>query len=95
MSTYKTYWSTWAVLLVLTILMLVAGSTRLSARAIAFLLLLGMAAKIGLIGANFMHLRYERLNLILTVALGIILTALALFLGIAPDGVRILNLSQP
>lgn len=41
-----------------------------------------------------MHLRFERLTLTLTVAVGSLFTAVSLFVGIAPDGVRILHLSS-
>ena len=94
MASYKTYWYTWGVLLVLTLGMLLAGEAAISKVWIVALLLAGMLAKATLILANFMHLRFERVGLILTVVIGIVFTALALFFGIAPDGVRILHLGQ-
>ena len=94
MASYKTYWYTWGVLLVLTLGMLLAGGAAISKVWIVALLLAGMLAKATLILANFMHLRFERVGLILTVVIGIVFTALALFFGIAPDGVRILHLGQ-
>ena len=58
------------------------------------LLLLGaMLVKASLIGAHFMHLRFEKLSLFLTVAVGILATAAILFLLISFDGIRILRLS--
>ena len=94
MASYKTYWYTWGVLLVLTLGMILAGESAISKVWIVALLLAGMLAKATLILANFMHLRFERVGLILTVVIGIVFTALALFFGIAPDGVRILHLGQ-
>jgi len=94
MASYKTYWYTWGVLLVLTLGMILAGGSAISKVWIVALLLAGMLAKATLILGNFMHLRFERVGLILTVVIGIVFTALALFFGIAPDGVRILHLGQ-
>ena len=94
MASYKTYWYTWGVLLVLTLGMILAGGAVTSKVWLVALLLAGMLAKATLILANFMHLRFERVGLILTVVIGIVFTALALFFGIAPDGVRILHLGQ-
>ena len=94
MASYKTYWYTWGVLLVLTLGMILAGGSAISKVWLVALLLAGMLAKATLILGNFMHLRFERVGLILTVVIGIVFTALALFFGIAPDGVRILHLGQ-
>ena len=91
---YKLYWLVWLVLLVLTVIMLFVGHGSLSRMAIISLLLVAMSAKASLIGGYFMHLRFEKLVLVLTVALAIVLTALALFILIAPDGARILRLSH-
>ena len=91
---YKSYWYTWGALLILTLGMIEVGSAAIPGGVIAFLLVLAMLTKATLIGSNFMHLRYEKWSLILTVVIGILFTALALFLGIAPDGIRILSLGQ-
>lgn len=91
---YKVYWLIWLVLLVLTVIMLFVGQGLFSRMAVVSLLLVAMAAKASLIGGYFMHLRFEKLVLILIVALAIVLTALALFVLIAPDGTRILRLSH-
>lgn len=93
--TYKAYWGTWLVLLVVTLGMIVAGSGSVTGGALLVLLLLGMLVKIGLIGGNFMHLRSENRILILIVALGILLVSIALFAGIAVDAARVYKLSQP
>lgn len=83
----KLYWITWAWLLVLTVVMLFLGSAKLVP-----LLLVGIMAKASFIGANFMHLRFERIALVVIVVVAIIFTAAALFAGIASDGVHIRNL---
>ena len=63
--TYKTYFMTWIWLLVLTALALGLGYTNIDERLKAFLLVCTTLAKILVIAAVFMHLRYERINLIL------------------------------
>ena len=90
---YRTYWSTWGVLLLLTLAMLLTGTISLPKVVVVGFLLLAMLAKASLIGGNFMHLRFEKAALVLAVGLGILLTALALFGPIAFDGIRILRLS--
>ncbi len=90
---YKIYWLTWAVLLALTLLMLVTGYVSLPKVFVLFLLLTAMLVKASLIGAHFMHLRFEKLSLVLTVAVGILGTAAILFFLIAFDGIRILRLA--
>jgi len=75
---YRPYWIAWFVLLVITLLMVGIHSPAL--------LIAGMAVKATIIGLWFMHLRHERLSLVMTVALGIVLTTLILFALIAPDG---------
>ena len=63
--TYKTYFKTWVWLLVLTALALGVGYTNINEKLKAFLLVCTTLAKILVIAAVFMHLRYERVNLIL------------------------------
>ena len=63
--TYKTYLMTWLWLLVLTGLALGLGYANIYERRKAFLLVCTTLAKILVIAAVFMHLRYERINLIL------------------------------
>jgi cytochrome c oxidase subunit 4 len=62
---YKTYLITWVWLLVLTALALGLGYTHITERFKALLLVCTTLAKILVIAAMFMHLRYERINLIL------------------------------
>lgn len=91
---YKVYWLTWFALLILTIGMIFVGSASLPKLLVVLPLLAGMLMKASLISGYFMHLRFERLTLIVAVAVGILFTAAALFFLIAPDGVRILKLSS-
>src|ERR671928_951128 len=62
---YKTYFMTWVWLLVLTALALGLGYAPINETLKAFLLVCTTLAKILVIAAIFMHLRYERVNLIL------------------------------
>ena len=63
--TYKTYFLTWVWLLVLTALALGLGYTNINEKLKAFLLVCTTLAKVLVIASVFMHLRYERVNLIL------------------------------
>lgn len=90
---YKTYWVTWALLLVLSLVMLLADGAPAARWALVSFLVVAMLVKASLIGSNFMHLRFEKLSLIVAVAAGILATAAALFFVIAVDGLRILQLS--
>ncbi len=92
---YGIYWSTWGLLLALTLLMLVTGYVSLPKVFVVLVLLAAMLVKASLIGAHFMHLRFEKLTLALTVAVGILATAIFLFALITFDGIRILKLSLP
>jgi caa(3)-type oxidase subunit IV len=92
-SDYSVYFKTWLILLVLTVMMVAIDRLRLPRAALVLVLVLAMLMKASLIGANFMHLRWERWGLVLLVALGLLLTGAALFFGIAPDGVRALRLA--
>ncbi|MBI4465326.1 MAG: cytochrome C oxidase subunit IV family protein [Acidobacteria bacterium] len=92
---YRVYWSTWALLLVLTLAMLATEYFSLPKVLLLGLLLVAMIGKASLIGANFMHLRFEKWSLIAAVAVGILATGAILFVLISFDGARILRLSQP
>ena len=92
---YKTYWLTWGILLAMTIAMLVTGSASLPKLFAAVLLLVAMMVKASLIGGQFMHLRFEKLGLVLAVTGAILMVSAFLFVLISFDGVRILKLSQP
>ncbi len=87
------YWRIWFVLLVLTLVMVFIDQSPLT-RGVLILVLVGvMLVKVSLIAGYFMHLRFEKLNLILVVLVGLLITGLLLFVLIAPDGMRILDLS--
>ena len=89
------YWRIWFVLLVLTLVMVFIDQSPLT-RGVLILVLVGvMLVKVSLIAGYFMHLRFEKLNLILVVLVGLLITGLLLFALIAPDGMRILDLSRP
>ena len=85
----KTYWITWAVLLMFTVAMLWADAASLPRTTFVVFMIAAMITKASIIGANFMHLRSERLPLVLTVVFGLLLTGAVLFVLIAPDAVRI------
>ncbi|HXF05470.1 MAG TPA: cytochrome C oxidase subunit IV family protein [Blastocatellia bacterium] len=88
---YRLYWVIWGALLALTLLMMVSGSVTVPKGILVGILLVGMLVKASLIGGYFMHLRFERLALVISVAAGLLLTAGVLFFLIAPDGLRVLN----
>ena len=85
----KTYWITWAALLVFTVVMLSADSGSIPQTAFVVFMLAAMLTKASIIGANFMHLRTERLPLVVTVVVGLLVTGTILFVLIAPDALRI------
>ena len=91
---YRIYWITWGILLAFTLGMLVTGWVALPKWSLVFLLVVGMLVKVSLIGANFMHLRFEKPALVVSVAVGILVTAALLFFLIAVDGVRVLELAD-
>src|SRR5919206_5365324 len=81
---YKTYFMTWVWLLVLTALALGLGYTNINEKLKAFLLVCTTLAKILVIAAVFMHLRYERINLILLTFVPLIL-AIIMFAFTFPE----------
>src|SRR6185503_20651919 len=84
-SPYKAYWISWAILLTITVGMLVAEMLHLPRLFLVLFLLAFMMVKAIMIGANFMHLRFERSNLTWMVALGILVTSLILYTFITPE----------
>ena len=85
----RTYWMTWSVLLVFTVVMLWADSASLPRQAFVVFMLIAMLTKASIIGANFMHLKLERAPLILTVVIGLLVTGAVLYVLIMPDAARI------
>jgi cytochrome c oxidase subunit IV len=83
------YWITWGVLLVFTVAMLWADTASIPRLAFVGFVIVAMLAKASIIGANFMHLRSERAGIVLTVVIGLLVTAAVLYSLIVPDAVRI------
>ena len=82
--TYKTYLWTWFWLLVLSLLALGIGYVQINEKIKALLLVCTTLLKILVIAAIFMHLRYERLNLVLLTFAPLIL-AVILFAFTFPE----------
>ena len=85
----RTYWITWSVLLAFTVVMLWADSASLPRQAFVVFMLIAMLTKASIIAGNFMHLKFERPGLILTVVLGLLGMGTLLWVLIAPDAARI------
>jgi caa(3)-type oxidase subunit IV len=94
-SNARTYWITWGMLLVVTVLMLAADDAALSRTTLLVSMLGAMGIKATLIAGNFMHLRQERAGLVFTVIVGLFGLALVLYVLIAPDAVRIHDMTKP
>ena len=88
------YWRIWSMLLVLTLIMVFIDQSPLTRGVLVSVLVVAMLAKAFLIAGYFMHLRFEKLNLILIVLVGLLITGFILFALIAPDGMRILEQSR-
>ncbi len=82
---YRIYWVTWAILLAITVAMLLAEKFHMPPWFLIVFLLAFMMAKAVMIGGTFMHLRFEKTNLAVMVAAGILVTSLILFLYITPE----------
>ena len=80
---------TWSVLLAFTVVMLWADAASLPRTAFVVFMVAAMLTKASIIGANFMHLKAERVPLITTVVVGLLVTGAILYVLIAPDAVRI------
>jgi cytochrome c oxidase subunit IV len=85
----RLYWITWSILLAFTVVMLWADSASLPRTAFVVFMIGAMLTKASIIGGAFMHLRTERIELVLTVAIGLLVTGTILFVLIAPDAARI------
>lgn len=94
-ASYKGYWLTWGILLVITAVMLATELLPWSRFLVIGLLLVAMLIKIVLIGGEFMHLRFERPALVVAVAGSILFFSAFLFILIAFDGLRIFRMLQP
>ncbi len=85
----RIYWLTWAILLVFTVVMLWADGVEIPRTVFVVFMIAAMLTKASIIGANFMHLRFERSTLVLTVVVGLLATGTLLYVLIAPDAARI------
>jgi cytochrome c oxidase subunit 4 len=85
----RTYVTTWAALLVLTLVMLSLESAALPRGLFVSLMVAVMLAKASIIGAFFMHLRFERVSLVAMVVVGLLVTGAVLYVLIVPDARRI------
>jgi caa(3)-type oxidase subunit IV len=94
-SPYRVYWITWAILLVITVAMLLAERFHMPRWFLVVFLLAFMAVKATMIGGNFMHLRFEKRNLAVMVAAGLVVTSLILFLYITPESRHVLHSTIP
>ena len=92
-SSYAFYWKIWGALLVLTLGMIFVDQLGMPRWLLLPLLLGAMLAKAGLIASYFMHLRYERVFLRLSVLIGLLINGTILFLLIVPDAWRVLELA--
>jgi cytochrome c oxidase subunit IV len=85
----RLYAGTWLALLALTVLMLVIDNAGLPRSVFLVLLMWAMTVKAILIGANYMHLRFERRSLAAMVVIGLLVNGTILFVLMAPDAIRI------
>jgi cytochrome c oxidase subunit IV len=88
----RVYWLTWGVLLIFTVVMLWADTASLPRTAFVVFMIAAMLTKASIIGANFMHLRFERAGIVLTVVIGLLFMGAVLYILIAPDALRIHNM---
>ena len=87
---YLQYAKILGVLAFLTVTMIFIGESGMSQAPKATLLLLGSSIKATLIIFYFMHLKFERMGLILTVLIGIFVTSILMFVIPAYDGGSVL-----
>lgn len=82
---YRIYWITWAILLAITVAMLAAEKFHMPPWFLIAFLVAFMMVKAVMIGGTFMHLRFEKTNLAVMVAAGILVTSLILFSYLTPE----------
>ena len=91
---YRFYWLLWVVLLAVTLLMIAIEGANLPAALAVVVLLFGSAIKATLIIFYYMHLKFEHMGLIMTVLVGLFVTAILMFVLPAYDGGPILDSFQ-
>ena len=84
-ASYKQYAVIWAILLLFTVTMIFIGEADMATGPQTLLLLLGSATKASLIIFFYMHLKYEKMPLIVTVLVGIFVTSILMFVIPAYD----------
>jgi caa(3)-type oxidase subunit IV len=89
---FRTYWGIWAVLLVLTLVMLLLEAVDLEPAATILVLVVAMLIKAALIAGWFMHLKFERPALVWPVVGATLLTAGFLYFLLIPDARDILRM---
>lgn len=87
---YLQYAKILGVLAFLTVTMVLIGESGMTEAPKASLLLLGSSIKASLIIFYFMHLKFEKKGLILTVLIGIFMTSVLMFVIPAYDGGNVL-----
>ena len=85
----RVYWITWSILLVFTLVMLWADAASLPRTFFVLFMLAAMLTKASLIGGTFMHLRFERRSLMLTVVVCLLGLGALLYVLTVPDAARI------
>ena len=85
----KVYWATWSVLLAFTLVMVWLDGVSIPRLVFVVAMLAAMLVKASLIASNFMHLRFERVSLVVMVVIGLLVTGAVLWVLIVPDAVRI------
>ncbi len=87
---YKPLWRTWAILLSLTAVMVLVDVMELPRQLMVLVLLGAMAAKVFLIGFEFMDLKREKWIVGVVVTFSILFFGAFLFAFIVPDGFAVL-----
>jgi caa(3)-type oxidase subunit IV len=86
---FAVYLRIWGLLLGLTLVMIAVDRAELRLAVLAAILVGAMLTKATLIASYFMHLRLEGKLLIWSVAAGLFLLGLVLYVLMIPDGLRI------
>lgn len=86
---YKIYFTVWFWLLVITLLEIGIVLVHVPKALLVFSLITLALMKAALIMAYFMHLRYERLNLIYAVVTPMFFLAIVLFAFVGPDALHV------
>jgi cytochrome c oxidase subunit IV len=90
---YRVYWITWATLLAITVMMLLAEKFHMPPWSLILFLVAFMMVKATMISGTFMHLRFEKGNLALMVGCGILVTSMILLAYITPEAWNVLQKS--